>query len=281
MPFTLEILFSGLIAFVPVGSGSQPDYVWALMLDGQNPPRDSDKIMIDSHFAVIRYHTKNLAHGVGQLGYSCKIASPDLRAYYISGSEITLPGLIDGDLYVDPSFEDLISLTEVIGDDDSPIPRSGYFGADPPVASRLKIEHGTLRRYKLDNYGLPVRFKPPMNFTPRKVARDMILTFEGLEGPVEIKPKPFDPSAFMPSLILLPYQDETTIRIEIMNSPEELIRTNSHEMRSERHFELFWDLVGFTSDILPAPYPVQLRRQSHRKLGPEADADLLCPEIRP
>ena len=75
MSFELEITFIGMIVFVPIDSNGEviyepyatnnkkPDYVWALLINAENPPTDANKKVIDSHFSALRYQTANVAKG--------------------------------------------------------------------------------------------------------------------------------------------------------------------------------------------------------------------------
>lgn len=64
MPFALEIIFTGLLAFVPVDTtgDTRPDMAWVLFLDAlvPEPPMDRDGKVFDSHHPAIRIFEESL-----------------------------------------------------------------------------------------------------------------------------------------------------------------------------------------------------------------------------
>ena len=292
MIFELEITFTGLIAFVPMTKNGEviynvrttaPHHVWALLLDGQNPPPGSDRIVIDAHFPALRYNVANIAKKPGP-GHNCT-GKPGYRAYFVAGMEIILPPPTDGDaLRVVTTgagdFGHLVSLSEVVP---KVKPDVSYFGANPPVAARLRIERGTLQTSSLEACGKKIGFDPPGSWAPRPVARDMKLTIRGLRDSVTIGVKPISGSGQSSRLNLVP-SDGGKVNIELMNSPMPLIKKGRHTMRSGRHFEMFWQFVNSPGT---KAIPKGHRKGADKRPGTApADycpdtADMLCPEIRP
>lgn len=277
-PFVLKVIFTGLIAFVPIynDSAKQPDHVWVLLIDARQPDPKEDAFNrpFDPHYPALRF-AKQTSQGPRKFEFSCY--SPFLmkcKAIVIENESLTIvttANSIPTQLHLDKTFDWLIPLSKV---------HPGLKDvSSATIVAKIRIDRGTLATLDLETKdGQPevVDFYPrPANsqFNPRFVARRMILTIGGLKGNVTLMSSKLHGGTDPPNLNLAPpaqCSGNCEVILEVMNSPRKIIEKTKMNMHSRRHFELMWQSLGSKSvKAVPA------------FVSSPPGGDLLCPEVRP
>lgn len=289
MRFTLELDFSGLMAFVPVDGGEglvddvdQAKAVWVLAVDARtpNPAKDRDGMLIDTHRAAVRFRNANFVSAPENWVRQSLVADGSRSWFYLEEVDLTLqggPGSNPSALAVNrDDYALLPSLQEI--DPAVTIPKSRWSGplANEPVVLRLKLDSGALGLSLPINGAHEVDFDPAGQWSRRSIASQMTLRIVGLEDSVTLS-SPAGDLVFGPDPACV---GGCTVKVEILNSPSHDFMANghSHKNSSARHFELFWNLVQGGRRSRPAPV---LPHPPAGVVGPMTSPDLLCPEVRP